>query len=579
VPTSSPTARAIRKPSPVVGNLLLYCWALLAMGAAIGAWSLATPLMAAPDEPHQAIEAAAVVRGQLDAAEHPTDVGPVAVVRVPAWMASTNSVATCLIWEYTRSAACAPPLNSGTETVEATTQFSRYPPLYYALVGIPSLLSRGAPALYSMRMVGTLVNSSLIALGLFLLTRYHPRRRHLMAGVLVALSPMVFFVSSVLNPSGMEIAAGFAAWCAGLCVIERRRVSTALAVWTSLAFVVLMLSRPPSPGYAAVILFTLGILVGWSRSKELLRDRGTLPIRLSIVGALIAWGLTLIIAGGAPPFWGGIPYKPRLSLWRSIWLTLSLTVHRLRQCVGDFGWINTPVPETVWVVWASALTVLVSAGLYVSSRCRRALPVLALVIIAIPVIFESPTIDSFGIWWQGRYWLPLLIGAPLVAVSQISTREDVRRWTDHLATVVAVLMLGIILIAAQVWTFVVVLQRYEFGWGFGPGAIGHWAPPGGAAFVTGLFILGMVLLLGFVTFNLFRSRTQPSDDERHDDHDLATRGPFAVTTTTANLSRPDRSAWSGRTLWRVRSCLDHLDGLTGLKGSAGGMPPEDGSSR
>ncbi len=156
---------AIGALSRPVRSLLLYCWALLAMGTAIGAWSIATPLMAAPDEPAHAINAAAVVRGQLDAPEHPTVLGPVAVVRVPAWVASTNSLATCLIWWPEPSAACSPPLKSGTEAVDATTQYSRYPPLYYALVGIPSLVTTGAPALYSMRMVATLINSSLVALG------------------------------------------------------------------------------------------------------------------------------------------------------------------------------------------------------------------------------------------------------------------------------------------------------------------------------------------------------------------------------------------------------------------------------
>ena len=457
-------------------SLLVYCWALLAMVATIGAWSIATPLMAVTDEPAHAIDAAAVVRGQLDAPERPTLVGPIAVVRVPAWVASTNSLATCLIWEPARSAACSPPLKSGAEAVEATTQFSRNPPLYYALVGIPSLLTTGARALYSMRLVAMLINSSLIALGLYLLTRYHPRRGRLMAGVLVALSPMVFFLSSVLNTSGMEIAAGFAAWCAGLCVIERGRLPTALAVWTAVSFAVLILSRPISPIYAAVIILTLGILSGWSRSKELLRDRSTLPIRVSIIGALIAFGVPMII-GGFPPYWGAFPKQFRLSLWGSIWLTLSNTVHRLRGGVGSFGWDNKPIPEAVWVVWAISFVVLLSAGLYLSSRCQRALPVLALAIIVLPVIFESPTIDIHGIWWQGRYWLPLLVGAPLVALSKIRTREEVHRRADDLTTVVAVVVLGVILIVAQVWTFIFVLHWYEYGLGAAPGTAGRWTPP------------------------------------------------------------------------------------------------------
>jgi hypothetical protein len=465
--------------------------------------------MAAPDEPAHAINAAAVVRGEVDVAEHPTMVGPVGVVRVPAWVASTNSLAGTFIWFPTSSAAFAPHVSSSTETVDADTQYSHYPPLYYAIAGIPSLLESGAAALYSMRMVGVLVNSSLIALGLFLLTRYHPRREQMMAGALIALTPMVLFLSSVLNTSGIEIAAAFAAWCAGLCIVEYPTVPKALAAWTSLPFAILIVSRPISPIYAVAIILTLGVLMGWSRSKELLRDRSTLPIRFSIVVALLAFGAPLI-DGGFPPYWGAFPNPPHVSFWSSIWLTLSLTVHRLRQGVGTFGWLNTPVPQVVWVLWAITFMVLLLAGLCLSSRCRRAVPVLALVIIALPVVFESPTIHSHGIWWQGRYWLPLLIGVPLLAVSQLTTRKDVRRWTEDPNTGIAILVLAIVLITAQVWTFVGVLQRYEYGLGTGRETTETWAPPGGVVFVTGLFIVGMLLLLGFIAgICYFRRLTGP----------------------------------------------------------------------
>ena len=208
-----------------------------------------------------------------------------------------------------------------------------------------------------------------------------------------------------------------------------------------------------------------------------------------------------MIIGGVPPYWGAFPKRFHLSLWGRVWLTLSNTVHRLRGGVGSFGWDNKPIPEAVWVVWAIVFVVLLCVGLYRSGRSRRALPVLALAIIVLPVIFESPTIDIHGIWWQGRYWLPLLVGVPLVALSKIRTREEVHRRADDRTTVVGVVVLGVILIVAQIWTFIFVLQWYEHGLGAAPGTAGRWAPPGGAAFVTGLFIFGMVLFLGFIVFN------------------------------------------------------------------------------
>ncbi len=408
--------------------------------------------------------------------------------------------------------------------MEATTQFSHYPPLYFLLVGIPSLLTRGANALYSMRMVGTLVNAVLFALGLFLLSRYHPRRRYMSVGVLVAFTPMVFFVSSVVNSSGMEIAAAFAAWCAGLCVIERQRVPIALADWTSLAFVVLILTRPASPLNAAIIVITLAIVTGWSRFRGLVRDKGTFVIRLSVVIALIVCAVELIV-GGIPAL-TGLPQRPPFSIWRSMWWTFSLTLHRLRQGVGSFGWLDTPVPEAVWVIWATVFAMATAAGLYVSSRCRRALPFLALVIVVMPVAFESPKIDSVGIYWQGRYWLPLLIGLPLVVASQAPIRKGVRRRTLTLTTTLAVCGLGVVLACAQVWSFVSALQRYEYGLGTGPGAIGHWAPPGGADFVTGLFVFGMTLFVGFIAYNVFIPYKEPLDDGVSDEH-ATTEAPLA----------------------------------------------------
>jgi hypothetical protein len=490
-------------------NLLLYCWALLAIGAAIGAWTLATPLMAAPDEPAQAIDAAAVVRGQFDVREHTAYLGPEETVQVAEWVASTPSLPVCFGFVPKAPADCAPKLKAGTEIVNAQTQFSHYPPLYYLIVGTPSLLARGAPALYAMRMLGTLVNSSLIALGLFLVSRYHPRRR-LFAGVLVGLSPMVFFVSSVLNSSGMEIAAGFAAWCGGLCVIERRPVPSALGGWTALAFAVLVLSRPASPANAAIIVLTLGILAGWARCKELARDRGTLSIRLSILGAVIVACVQVAI-GGFPPVLGA-PVKPRLSLWESVWLTLRQTEDRLRQAVGNFGFLNVPVPEALFAVWSTAGAFLVVAGLYVSSRCRRALPVLALGIVVLPIILESPKVDTVGLYWQGRYWLPLLVGIPLVAASQLRARTR----TSERTIALGIICLGLVLAGAQVWAFIVALHRYEYGLGARRGTIAGWAPPGGVPFVIGLFVLGMVLFLGFIAFAATPVTSAPAAPEsRH----------------------------------------------------------------
>lgn len=489
----------------------LFAWAFLAAGASLASWTLATPLMAAPDEPNHVVQAAAVVRGEWDEREEKGPAGLQGIARVPEWVAQGESLPLCFAFKPHVSAGCAPKMISKATTVPAPTQFSNYPPLYYAIVGIPSLIFAGAHAVYAMRFLGDLVNTAFIALGLFLLARYHPRRSPLV-GAMIALSPMVLFVTAVVNSSGMESAAAFAAWCGGLCVIEHEKVPLALAVYTAIAFVFLILNRPISPVNAAVIVVVLAILVGWRSTMAWLKERTLRPIWVPALLAVIVAGIFLLI-GGLPHLLG-YPTKPRLTLAGSIWLSLRQTGSRLRQCVGDFGWLDTPVPLLVAVIWASAVVGFLAPSLILSPRCRRALPFLALAIVAMPVIFEAPKINAIGLYWQGRYWLPTIVGIPLVA-STLRRDRPLRPERSSLSSSIRLIglpSLGALLIVGQVVAFLTALHRYQTGLGAAPGTPLRWSPPGGASDVLGLLIAGQVLLLGFVVFRTRKGRVvQPMD--------------------------------------------------------------------
>ena len=199
----TPPSAGVGGPSQRPALLAHFVWAFVGVGLMLGAWSLATPLGAAPDEPEHTAQAAAIVRGQIDEPDHPFPGGVTAFVRIPCWVDNP--------WlHYT----CAHHAATGL----APTQYSNAPPLYYIVVGVPSLLLSGTVGLYIMRTTGDALNAGLIALGIYLLLRYFPRRTSLI-GVLLALSPMVLFMMAVLNSSGFEIAAGFATWCGGLCMV------------------------------------------------------------------------------------------------------------------------------------------------------------------------------------------------------------------------------------------------------------------------------------------------------------------------------------------------------------------------
>jgi hypothetical protein len=493
MPTTLPPAS--RQGRAGRSGWLTFVWALVAFGLMIGAWSLATPLFAAPDEPSHVIQAAAAVRGEFDVPAQPGTYGAMSKVKVPEWAGEAGTLPDCFAFKSSVPAGCELPLGDQRVTVLVETQFSNYPPLYYLVVGVPSLIWSGSGAVYAMRLVSLILCSGLIALGLFLLGRYHPRRLPL-AGAALALTPMVLFLSAVVNSSGMEITAAFAAWCGGLCILEQDEVPAALALWTAVAFVVLILSRPISPANAAIIVVVLVALGGLKRARSVLHDR---RFRLVWVPALLATAVAgvLLVIGGSPGLLHA-SVDAHLDLIRSAWVTLQLVPTDLRQMVGRFGWLDTPVPYVIYISWWSMVGGLCAVAVVVSRKCRRALPLLVVLAAATLVAFQAPKIDTVGIYWQARYSLPLAVGLPLVA-STLQARRGSHGSPSRpgpLITVAGILVVGSAVIAAQVAAFIAALHRYQTGVGAAVGAPVRWKPPGGTSLVIALLVSGLALALG-----------------------------------------------------------------------------------
>src|ERR1700722_17969218 len=129
------------------GSFASFVWAFVGVGLLLGPGSLATPIGAAPDEAAQTTQAVAIVRGQFDVPAYETVKGqPYSWVWVPCWVDNPWLGLSCKPGHAT--------------TALAPTEFSNYPPLYYVVVGLPSLLISGTGALYVMRVAGDVLNAA-----------------------------------------------------------------------------------------------------------------------------------------------------------------------------------------------------------------------------------------------------------------------------------------------------------------------------------------------------------------------------------------------------------------------------------
>jgi hypothetical protein len=132
------------------------------------------------------------------------------------------------------------------------------------------------------------------------------------------------------------------------------------------------------------------------------------------------------------------------------------------------------------------------AGSLTSRQLLRSLPVLAVIVFAMPFLLDLPTINQVGPGWQGRYWLPILMGGPILAAAGWRGL-GARAPAPFVAAAIAAV--GGILVAAQVDAFLLALRRYRTGLAGGSPSLPRWAPPGGSALLLGLLIAGQVLLV------------------------------------------------------------------------------------
>lgn len=463
----------------------------------IGAWSLATPVYAGPDEGAQVIRAVSLMRGELAGPPAPGQVLPVVGVRVPLPYAKAALMPRCFMFRPWKSAGCAPRFPTGsTRLVNATTYVGHYPPLYYALVGTPSLFLSPLEAIFAMRLLSDLVSAAAVGLA-FALGAKRGTPALLPAAVAVAFTPMAMFLGGVVNPSGMEISLSVLCWTAALLVAtgSDRVPSRGLLRILGVTACLLAVTRFASPLWVACIGVVLLALAQRSRLKSLATNATAIRWVTAVVAAAAAcvtWDVTtsaFLVTPAGPTATGSTAHV----LARSALYVASLA----EQVIGVLGWLDTRAPFAVYVLWIASAAAVIAAGLALGARRGRAtLAALAVAAIAIPTAMVASHARQQGLWLlQGRDMLPLLVGLPLCAAVVAGHRRQ-----KLLA------LMGYSLVAV-VWGCLLVffteaLRRYTVGVNgpLDPLTVvpGGWHPPLGAPVLLAVFTLadGAYLLLG-----------------------------------------------------------------------------------
>jgi len=470
----------------------------------IEGWSLASPPFGGPDEPNHVARAVALVHGELTGKTLGFGIITTSVPRVYTvtpncrhcylFTPSGDAMWPCFAFWDNIPASCQ-QLRQGAGPV--TTETNDYPPLYYAIVGVPSLVVTSTTGLYLIRLLSGLVSSIFIALAIMTVFAWS-KSRLLFLGVLLAVTPMTLFMASVVNPSGLEISTGFCLWCSGLVLtLENADAPPAglVAVMTASA-AALLLIRPVSALWVALTLGILILLAGPRVIIGLLRQkiirRGALFV---VVAGLLAfgWAFHFAAVGSAP---AGQQLLPGTTNVQIIVKLFGETGGWLKQMVGIFGWLDTSAPLYTYVVWGIAVGLVLLVALAVSRlRQSAALVLLIALVIVVPVMFGYGEARNVGIdFWESRYILPLAVGIPLVATVLVDRSGVVGRLHARL-TVLVCCAIG----SANFLAFAEALRRNTVGVS-GPIDYlnGSWSPPFGSPAVTLFYLVTTVLFVWFL---------------------------------------------------------------------------------
>lgn len=440
-------------------RVLLVSWAVLLLGSTL--WALATPIGGSPDEPAHLVKAASVVRGEFVGT--PSKVGH--EVTVPQYI-NWSHAWTCYAFDSEVPASCTPPMPGEPDAlVTSVTMAGLYNPVYYLLVGWPSLIFHDDTGIYAMRIVSALITTFFIAGAISLIARW--RRPVLpLVGVGIVATPTLMWLTSAVNPNALEVTTTLAVIVSMYTLLREKADSRWAVVLLTISASIGVTARGLSPLWIALAIFAPLFLVPFAEALRFLRRRDVLigagVIAVATIGSL-GWTLASnsLTAGATDPDFQIIYPGAGSSPISGFFYILVRTFDYGAQMIGLFGWMDTWAPAFVLFVFSILVGGLLAvAAVVLRGRALAHVLVLAAALVFLPAIIQAAYVTAGGYIWQGRYSLPLYAMLILAAATLLSDR-----WTlpSRTTLIRSVWLLTAAVAASHVLSFVFVLKRFTVG--------------------------------------------------------------------------------------------------------------------
>jgi hypothetical protein len=399
-------------------------------------WAFAAPYNGPPDEMQHVLRAAGIMQGEIVAerdAFRDWQTAPKSLIR--GW---------CFPTKVTVPASCdvEPGGDESVERVQTTA--ARFDPVYYLVTSWPIGISPNWQGIMLSRLLNGALMAALLACAVVGAAQW-TRHRAVVAGLVVAITPMIAHLGGAINPNGIEIAAGIALFVSLMALVHEQRdgINRAALALAGVSGAALVTPRFTGVMWLVVIVGVVLVPSRRARLKELVRSRlvwlWSGIVALASLAAL-AWTFladtTNTVNGNYGMTLGSILKESVLTMWPNL----------ANQMVGVTGWAETLMPRLVYLAWFAALGLLVIGGLALGRLADRWRLLILFAGTFVPLTaLEIMNANQIGWFNQGRYFLTGAVGLPIIGAYALARRgltaTDFRAMTRLLAIVLVPLHL------------------------------------------------------------------------------------------------------------------------------------------
>lgn len=480
-----------------LGRQTFLIWLLAATVS--GIWSIGTPFWSSPDSVAHEMYAYSLTHGHLWPERTTAEVGTGAngaVTPVPEGLFQSAQSVTCMIFQRGIPASCIKAPTANTTPVEYVNPAGRYLPLYYFVSGLPTLLVDQVHAVWAMRIIPIALSALLISWAVTGALTFK-RRSIAAAGVIAALSPMVIYLTGVLNPNSAEICGMIALCACSLAFINDpdSRIGQIMLRRAMLAAFIVATTRLLSPVWIVVWFLAFAALSSKSVWVAMFRWINLKWVLLAFSGCVLS--VVWLQVSGLSQFQN----KPQFDYGLSLRLFLSqqwMDHWTVSQEVGSFGWLDTLLPQgSVNLYFFTAVFMIVASVVFLRFRQTAIVIALALTQYFLPLILQAIQWNTNGAVWQGRYSLPLTVLVPITALFLASRTPGLvgrarRNLTWMIPSAVTILMF------VQIQSYFLQLRRNAGGLPNGSITQGPWQPKLPPLLLVAMLVVCAVLIVVLV---------------------------------------------------------------------------------